>query len=369
MSRRVRCRSCQTGFMTDEETSGRPIVCPKCGAKHHVAAAVAPAPASAPAAGPSKSVFVPTEGAGRSRRGVKIAGGLVLAVGVLALAGVVAWPALKAWWNPVPPDVVETVAKAYLKALADGDSAAVERLGTVDIPPSIRTYRDVKHDDTRDFQLGGSFGPITAFHSKVNENYTYDSAAGRFMPRESVALGIAAEVLDAAHEAAEKNQKDGVYDKIAGGTPDEQIDAALALGKPMADLSQVLLAPQKLIPSYKQLVENAKPPLPASERALALDFGNNPETWDKLLKRPYPTLKSDGKYVLERAHVRASVIDALGSSGDPPVLLHLTLTRFRLEGMDTQWKVTSARRDGAPDAEPAAAPATSPKPSFPPRPY
>src|SRR5262249_16173783 len=80
----------------------------------------------------------------------------------------------------------------------------------------------------------------------------------------------------------------------------------------------------KLIPTYQQLVEGAKPPLPEAERALALDYAAKRETWDALLKRPFSTLKADGPFVLDRAGVTASAVDALGSSGDPPTTLPLT---------------------------------------------
>jgi hypothetical protein len=63
------------------------------------------------------------------------------------------------------------------------------------------------------------------------------------------------------------------------------------------------------------------------------------------LKRPFRTLKSDGPFRLERAEVVARVRDPLASLGDPPTVLRLTLTRFRLEGIDTGWKVTAAKRE------------------------
>ena len=235
------------------------------------------------------------------------------------------------------------MATTYLQALIDGDTEAAARLGTVDLPPAIRTFRVVTHEKGHDTRLSGSFAPISAFHDKVNESYTFDPSSGRYTPKN--ALGPAAETLDALHEAKEKAEKTGLYEKMRSGDPNDLFDAAEGLAKSMASLSSGALAPRKLIPSYKQLVEDAKPPLPNSERALALDFAENRETWDQLLKRSYTTLKADGPYVLERAEVAATVINALGSSGDPPSPLHLTLTRFRLEGIDTGWKVTSARRE------------------------
>jgi hypothetical protein len=83
---------------------------------------------------------------------------------------------------------------------------------------------------------------------------------------------------------------------------------------------------------------------------LALDYAANRATWDALLKCPFPTVRADGPFVFEQVEVTASVADRLASLGDPPTLMRLTLTRFRLEGIDTGWKVTSARRHvpGAP---------------------
>jgi hypothetical protein len=321
-------------------------------------------------------VFVAKDPDRKPRRGRWIA---AAGVAVLALAGVgvaVAWPALKRWWNPVPPDPVETVAAAYLDALATGNSEVVDRLGTVETPPAIRSVRSVHRDRPRDRRLKGSFAPITAFHAKVNEDYVYDPSMGRYQPRNP--LATAAETLDALHDAKAKNEQDKVYEKMKSGNPDDLFDAAEGLAKsmaPIAALADGALAPKKLIPTYEQLLKDAKPPLPATERELALDFAQNRDTWDRLLKRPFATLKADGPFVLDRSEVTATAVDALGSSGDPPTPLRLTLTRFRLEAIDTGWRVTSARREGATAAPPAApttaapaAPTTAP-PAEKPRPY
>jgi hypothetical protein len=70
----------------------------------------------------------------------------------------------------------------------------------------------------------------------------------------------------------------------------------------------------------------------------------NHKTWETLLKRPFHTLKADGPFIFERAEVDARVTDELASLGDPPTLLRLSLVRFRLEGINTGWKVIAARR-------------------------
>ena len=346
MTRRVRCKSCQTAFVLQDDTIGQPITCPKCGVKQRAAPAVKTVKETLPA--PAESVFVPSEPARRSRRGVWIGFGFALLV-VAAVAGVIAWPAFYAWWRPRPLDPVESVATAYLRSLIDGDADVSRRLGTVDLPPAIRTFRAVRHDRARNQRLKGSFGPIAAFHAKINETYAYDPATGRFAPRNP--LGPAAETLDALHDAKAKAEKDGLYKKMESGNPDDLFDAAESLGKTFNTLAEGVLSPKKLLPSYKQLIDDAKPPLPSAEKSMALDFADNRETWDALLKRPFTTLKADGPFLLERAEVTASIVDALGSLGDPPTPLRLTLTRFRLEGIDTGWKVTAAHR-GAQRPEP-----------------
>lgn len=358
MSLRVLCQSCRTAFLTDDDRPGARVACPKCGAKQGADPTLKPARIAAHA----PSVFIAADPNGKPRRGRRLAlGGLA----VLLLAGVgivVAWPALQRWWRPTPPDPVESVASAYLKALSEGDAAAAERLGAVELPPAIRSYRNVHRDARLNRRVKGSFAPITALHAKINETYVYDKSIGRYTPKNP--LGPAAETLDALHDPKTKAEQEAIAKKIAGGNPDDLFDAAEALAKSMAKLSEGILSPKKLIPSYKQLVTDAKPPLPPAERELSLDAANRRETWDRLLKRPFPTLKSDGPFIFDRTEVTASVIDSLGSAGDPPTTLHMSLTRFRLEGIDTGWRVTSTHRAGRP-TEPASEP--EPEPAPPPR--
>ena len=127
----------------------------------------------------------------------------------------------------------------------------------------------------------------------------------------------------------------------------------------MKALSKVL-EPKRILPTYKMLIESAKPPLPEEAKALALEVAESPQQWSDLLKRPFWTLKPDGPFVYEQAEVTAIVADRLASLGDPPTRLRMKLVRFRLEGIDTGWKVVSARRIQPGDDE-AAAPARRPR--------
>jgi hypothetical protein len=339
--------------MIEDEAADHPPPCPKCGATpKRSAVGRAPAEMSGP------TIFVPSTPP-RPRRGRKIAALVLAALVVLAVSAVVAWPYIRNLWKPRPTDPIVTSALAYLKAIKDGDAEASRRLGTVELPPAIRSYREVRRDPSGDAQLRGSFAPITAFHARVEENYTYDPSIGRYTPKN--ALGPAADVLDSLHEAKAKAEADGIYKKMQSGNPEDLFDAAEGLAKPFAALADGMLSPKKLLPTYAMLIDDAKPPLPTEEKALAKDFADHRATWDALLGRPFATLKSDGPFLLERAEVTASVVDALGSAGDPPKPLRLTLTRFRLEGIDTGWRVTSTRREGAAGSAPPPTPAPQPK--------
>ncbi|MGE3819269.1 MAG: hypothetical protein AB7I30_07520 [Isosphaeraceae bacterium] len=368
MTSRVRCVSCRTVFVIPEDhPPGRRVRCPKCG-EAQVPARKAPTAAEAVtptlADAPSASVFVPSsEGRPARRRRWFLAIGFFL-VATTAATVAVFWPNLQRWWNPVPPDPVEAVATTYLQALVDGNAEVYERLGTVELPPSIRSFRDVRRDRERDVRIRGSFAPISAFHAEINKSFTYDPEIDRYTPRNP--LGPAAETLDTLHAAKDKAEREGIYKKMQSGDPEDIFDAAEGLAKTFSSLAEGVLAPKKIIPTYEQLLEEAKPPLPAEARALALDFAKNRESWDAILKRPFATLKADGPFVLEHAEVNASVFDRLGSLGDPPTTLRLTLTRFQLETLRTGWKVTAARRVNVDEPERPDAP--DPKESEKPRP-
>ena len=177
----------------------------------------------------------------------------IVAVGIM-----VAWPRLKTGPLKVrQPDSVERVASDYLKAISTGDSETIKRLGTVEEPPAIRSVRSVTHDRRRDRQLKGSFAPLGELHARIAKGYEYDPAAGRFTPKN--AMGTAAETLDKLHEAKAEAEKSGMYKKMQSGDPDDLFDAAEQLGKVFTQLADGALAPKKIIPTYKMLVDESKP--------------------------------------------------------------------------------------------------------------
>jgi len=352
------------------ERPGNIVECPKCGTRHKIPPAEAndapPAAPPAPKEDEATSVFRPSaESKTRSaaKRNLIVLGLLLLATAAGSVFLIV-WPRFK----PRTNDPVERVAEDYLDSLVKDDAEAQRRLSVVDEPPAIRSYQKVSRDKTKNLVKKGSFAPIAALHRKIDADFSYDPAIGRFTPKHP--LGAAGETLDALHKAKEDAEKSGVYDKMASGDPDDIFDAAESFGQVFSKLADGVLAPKKILPTYQMLVQDAKPPLPDAEAALALDVAKNPKVWDLLLKRPFFTLKADGPFIYERAQVDALVTDKLGSLGDPPTPFRLDLVRFRLEGINTAWRVTRARRilPGTPDEEGEATSTQDVEPQEPPPP-
>ncbi len=377
MSVRVRCAKCRAAFVVPDNPPGATVACPKCGTEHRLpATAPQPSAAASPAAPPPlpaaepepgdevTSVFRPSDEAkarSSSRRN-RILVALLLLLLIAGGAVLVFWPRVK----PRPTDAVERVAEDYLEALVKEDAEAQNRLSVVEEPPAIRSYSRVKRDKARDRTTKGSFAPIAALNKRIDADFNYDPDVGRFTPKHP--LGAAAETLDALHEAKADAEKSGLYDKMQSGDPDDIFDAAEGLGQVFTQLAEGALAPKRILPTYKMLIEESDPPLPSDEATLALDVAENPETWNALLKRPFHTLKADGPFIYERAEVEAQITDKLGSLGDPPIPLRLSLVRFRLEGIDTGWRVVDARRviPGAPEPEQPEAEEPSVEPEPPP---
>jgi hypothetical protein len=290
--------------------------------------------------GQDPSVFVPAR-PGEERRPTRWKWYVLSFLALVAIGAVglmVAWPSL----HPRKLDVVERVAEGYLNALINEDQPATHRFGIVEEPPAIRSLQSFRRDRSQDRVLKGSFAPLGKLNSQIDADFNFDASIGRFTPKN--AMGPAAETLDALHLAKEEAEKSGLYKKMESGNPEDLFDAAEQYGKVFTKLAEGVLAPKKILPTYLMLVESAKPPLPGEVRALAMEAAGSLATWDALLKRQFQTLKADGPFIFERARVNAMCLDRLASLGDPPSRIRLELVRFRLEGIDTGWRVVSARR-------------------------
>ncbi|MEW4567645.1 hypothetical protein AB1L88_07220 [Tautonia sp. JC769] len=366
MTIRVTCSHCQATFLASEERLGQPVTCPKCGQSTSMPATlgeVARGPdvrlSEAPSSPPS--VLFPSEAAGqdeaehpKGRRRRRLIPFLLGAVGGLLVAALVFWPILRRTEPgpaevadrpdaPRPIDPAERTARAFLDALVEQDAETIDRLSVLKDPPAIASFEDVQRDPVEDETIRGSFAPLADLNRRVASKYTYDPAIGRF--QNANPLGVAADFMDEAETLKQENEANDIYGRIAGGTADEQLDAAVEFAEQFAKLTRVTLPRQELVPTYAQIVEDSDPPLPPEAEELALAFGDETETWQDLLGRPFFTIEADGPFVLDRAEVVATIRDRLASPGDPPRLLRMSLVRFRLDAIDTGWKVVSARRD------------------------
>ena len=129
---------------------------------------------------------------------------------------------------------------------------------TIEEPPAIRSFQEIHRDRSRNRTVKGSFAPLARLHSRIESEFTYDPAIARFTPKNP--LGAAGETLDAVHAAKEKAEKSGIYEKMASGDPNDVFDAAENFGKIFTQLAEGVLAPKKILPTYKLLVDDAKPP-------------------------------------------------------------------------------------------------------------
>jgi hypothetical protein len=310
-----------------------------------------PSPSPTPSQEPTVYVRAPDETTDLpARRWPWFALGFLAVAALGAVVVMVAWPRL----NPRKLDPVERVADSYLKALSGEEPETASRFGVVEEPPAIRSVSAFQRDRTHDRTIKGSFAPLGKLHKQIAADFDHDAPSGRFTPKN--ALGPAAELLDAGKKAKEDAEKSGLYKKMESGNPDDLFDAAEEYGKVLEKLGDILTT-EKILPTYQMLIESAKPPLPKDAKELATEAADTMPIWNALLKRSFLTLKADGPFIFERARVNAMAADRLASLGDPPSRIRLELVRFRLEGIDTGWKVVSAHRVLPDEVEPRANPA------------
>ena len=380
MKIRLTCPSCHATFLATDEQIGGTVPCPKCGANARMPttreelAALAVDPSKSGDAGldpdnevaplesaPAATRFEPRaveaeEGEDRRRRRPWLIPSLIGAAAVLVIAAIILRPAIRNAFEPEPapePDLgrierppvdpLERLSRAWLDAVVAEDEEAIGSLSTVEEPPAIASFSELRRDPEGDLELRGSFAPIAELNDQIGREYTYNEAIDRF--ENANPLGAAADFMDGAEALRDESVENDIYTKMASGDPDEALDAIEGFLGSYANLTKTVLPRTKLAPKYEQLVEDAEPALPEDAASLALRFGEDKPTWDELLGRPFFTIKADGPYIYEEAEVVATVRDRLASPGDPPRPLRLTLRRFRLDAIDTGWKVVSARRE------------------------
>ena len=156
----------------------------------------------------------------------------------------------------------------------------------VEDPPAIRSFRDLKRDRPRDAQMKGEFKPIAALHRAIEKKFVYDPRSGRFTPKNP--LGPPPRPSTPLHEAKAKAEKDKTYEKMASGDPEEAMQAAIDFGGVFSKLSEGILSPKKLIPSYKMLVQGAKPPLTGDRAGPGPGLRYPPGIWDRHCSNALP---------------------------------------------------------------------------------
>ena len=316
MSIRLKCRSCQTAFVIADDQAGGRVTCPKCGVR---AGSHPPAAARAQAAAAAARRAAGTVGLCRRRRAA--------AAGTAPQA------------RPGRPDVARGRGRrrggrlAVLEALVASDPARPGRGRGRRLPPGpgrrrlrggppardgrraprdpvlprrpppargrprdqgvVRADGGAARPDRREVRVRSRDRPVHAPRTRWDRRPRRSTRSTTPRPRPS---------------------RTGSTRRWPAATPTTSSTPPRDWAGPFAKLAEGVLAPKKLIPTYKQLVHDAKPPLPADAAELALDFAAHRETWDALLKRPFPTLKADGPFIFERAEVTATVRDRLASS-------------------------------------------------------
>ena len=240
MSLRVRCSSCRTAFLTPIDQPDATVECPKCGAHHCLPQSAEPVDTPQPQAPlrwqahrPPRSLWP------RASRRL----GHPAAAGLLALPGLRLsyWLAWRPWCSGRGSSRARSIRSSVsLRSTCNRSSRAMKPpsagWSTIEEPPAIRSFQEIHRDRSRNRTVKGSFAPLARIHSRIESEFTYDPAIGRFTPKNP--LGAAGETLDAVHAAKEKAEKSGIYEKMASGDPNDVFDAAENFGKIFTQLAE-----------------------------------------------------------------------------------------------------------------------------------
>ena len=268
--RLVHCPACRTAYMIEDEAADRPPPCPKCGA-------VPARPARAELPGrrrrgrPSSSRRRPAG----PRRGRKIAAFVAATlVVVVARGGRRLAEDPEPLEDAPPPTRSRRRRRRYLRALVDGDAEAARRLGTVELPPAIRSFRNVRRDPAGDARLKGSFAPIAAFHAQdrgdLHLRPGHRPLHARERPRPRGRRPRRAPRGQGQGRAGRDLQED------AERQPRRPLRRGRGPGQAAGDaLPKASCRPRSSSRPTRMLVDDAKPPLPPEERALAKDFADH----------------------------------------------------------------------------------------------
>ena len=285
MSLRVRCTRCRAAFLTADDQPGQTVECPKCGARHRLPEAAEarattversgrrPSPPSRPRRssfpprkpGPLRPAAVGCWRSGPARWRSSLAG----------VAALDLWPRVK---PRARLDPVERVAEGYLQALIKGDLAAQQRLSTIEEPPAIRSYQGVHRDSSHNRTIKGSFAPLAPSTSGSSPN----SPTIRRSPgsRRSTRWVRPPRRSTPCTRPRRRPRNRGSTRRWPAAIPTTSSTPPRTSARSSPSSPKGLLAPKKILPTYKMLVDEAKPPIPRAEKELALAVADDPKTWD-----------------------------------------------------------------------------------------
>lgn len=252
-----------------------------------------------------------------------------------------------------PDDPDGRTAFDFVQALIDNDQEALARLGSTSVlPPRLAGLESLRAEPAGNLSRSGEFAPIAAFHEKLEADYRADPRADRYKAIRPPQLAASDHPAAPAAPAAEPGRRlteEELFEVMGGDDPMAAEDAARALfdDQPVDPFEQAPGRPPAVEPTYAQLAEAAEPRLEGEARALALDYGIDRVTWDALIGRPFPKLRDAGPFELERREWIATVRRQTEAGPARSERLRLVVSRFRLGGLDSGWKVTSAALVGA----------------------
>ena len=308
MSVRLKCRSCQTAFVIADDQAGGRVTCPKCGVQQVAPARSLHVPKAEPAAAPpapEPSAFVAADAPVRPGRLRKLGLGVLMLLAVAAVAVAVAWPSLKRWWHPIPPDPVEVAAGAYLQALAEGDYEAAHRLGTVDEPPAIRSFRDLHRQPEGNRAIKGSFAPLAgAARADRREVRVRSRDRPVHSPRSP---GTGGRDARRAPRRQGQGREGRALQEDGQRQPGRPLRCRRGTGRGHGQAGRGRARSQEAHSDLQAACARCEAAAARDAAELALDFAAHRESWDALLKRPFPTLKADGPFRFEHAVVTATV--------------------------------------------------------------
>ncbi len=357
---------CGARFLVSDQMLGRAVKCPKCakgvrvpetllvGSGDEAQAASSPrfAPAEPSPPSPASDPVATWQPHARAddREGARDGSWwkwLLMLLVLLAPVGVVGTLIVLPMLRPKDPR--EVIARQYLDAIRREDWVTANRLSVLTAHPRLSGIERVALSERQFPVLRGKFLGLAEFHARIDKQYRWNAARGRFEPKDELGLGLG--VLSELEKAKKKVQEQAATaaaeSKRKHKNPEDQLlDSVLAQYGAIAELAQNpggLLSSQKLGPTYEDLLNSTDVQLSDVERQLALHYKDNAARWDQLLQRPFLTLPGNMDFEFYEVEIQATIRTEGQSFGDPGRPLTLRLVRFVMGSIDTGWRIWDAK--------------------------